>query len=297
MTLVELAAPAKVNLRLAVTGRRSDGYHEIDSLVVFAGLADTLALAPAETPSFAATGEFSPSLPGPGPDSNIVDRAVGAFHAATGLSASYAIALEKNIPVAAGLGGGSADAAAALVHLNRIHGTPLDAEELERVGLSVGADVPVCLRDHWGGHGGGHGSGWRMRGAGEVLDKVDLPEGLGLVLVNGGQAVPTESVFAALEVAPGASQGPAGPLGIDALAELVGLGNDLREAAVSLCPGIGDTLKAVEGLSGAGGFVGAGMSGSGATCFALFETRAGAEAAAPLVGGARWCWAGGLYPG
>ena len=293
MTRTELAAPAKVNLQLAVTARRDNGYHEIDSLVVFAGLADILTLDRAETPSFSVTGQFSAPLSRPGSESNIVDRAVETFHAATGLSASYAITLEKNIPLAAGLGGGSADAAAALVLLNRMHGSPLDGDALDRVALSVGADVPVCLRSH----DGGGGTGWRVRGVGEELDRVDLPEGLGLVLVNGGQAVSTGSVFAALGAASGAPQSPAGPLDTGALRRLVTLGNDLRGAAVSVCPGIGDTLQRVERLIDAGGFIGAGMSGSGATCFALFGTPAEAGTAASLVDGARWCWAGGLHAG
>ena len=286
MTRTGLAAPAKVNLQLAVTGRRDDGHHEIDSLAVFAGLSDGLALERAATSSVTEVGEHArpPS---------------GTFTEAAGIGTPCAAEITKRIPVAAGLGGGSADAAAALVLLNRVHGAPLDAETLGRVGLAVGADVPVCLRSH----DGGGGTGWRMRGVGEVLDSVVLPEGLGLVLVNGGHAVSTESVFAALDAAgvPGgrrhAPEYGAGALGTDALGELVALGNDLRDAAVSVCPGIRDTLKAVEGLSGVEGFVGAGMSGSGATCFALFGTRAEAEAAAPSVGGAQWCWAGGLHTG
>ena len=302
MTRVELEAPAKVNLRLAVTGRRDDGYHLLDSLVVFADLSDTVTLGKAETSSVVETGRFAPSLSKPGSSLNIIELAIDAFDARTGNTASYAAEVVKNIPVAAGLGGGSADAAATLVMLNRINGYPLSAGELDQAGLAIGADVPACLRSH--GAGAGTGSAWRMRGAGERLDRVEIPENLGLLLVNCGRAVSTASVFGAME-AQAANDGlesvpgtPDGSLGMDALKEQIALGNHLLAPAVDVCPEIAGTLEEIGRVSESGGFIGGGMSGSGATCFAVFETRPHAERAAKLFDAGRfWCWAGGLHGG
>ena len=295
MTPASLAAPAKVNLQLGVTGRRDDGYHLIDSLAVFAGLADKVTLATADEPRLSVIGPFAaPLADKPGLEANSVGKAIEAFHDETGKAGPYDITLEKNIPVAAGLGGGSADAAATLVLLNRLHGEPLDSAALDRVGLAVGADVPVCLRCHGEGT-----AGWRMRGTGETLDRVALPEGLGVVLVNDGHAVATASVFGAFGSGkPGeAALGDLpDPCGMDALRERLGLGNDLLPAAIETCPGIAETLEAVGGASGLEGYVASGMTGSGGACFSLFESRAAAEAAkAPIGDGRRWCWAGGLF--
>ena len=302
-----LAAPAKVNLQLAVTGRRGDGQHLLDSLVVFAALADRVTLVPAGETSLQVTGPFKGALAGSDPGGTSVGKAIGAFLRETGLAESYAVTIEKNIPVAAGIGGGSSDAAAALILLNRQHGMPLDEAGLDRVGLMVGADVPVCLRAF--GNGAADGVGWRMRDTGGELDRVTVPEGLGLILVNGGDAVSTAQVFEALDAAadtPARAQDGLGDLpescGFDTLERRMVLGNDLLDAAMRVCPGIAGTLERVRRISGSEGFVASGMSGSGATCFALFTTRAAAEAAAEAAaglarGGVGWCWAGGLYRG
>ena len=253
MTRTRLAAPAKVNLQLSVEGRRKDGYHLIDSLAVFAELADTVSIEFAASPSFSISGPFAAPLKDSVPEEGAVDKAVGVFHGETGLSASYCIELDKQIPVAAGIGGGSADAAATLVLLNRLHGEPLDHEGLDRAGLAVGADVPACIRSH--ADGGGEAPGWQMRGIGEQLDRVPLPSGLGLLLVNGGDAVSTASVFEAFDGTPGMprprgreSERPPEPRGKDALKEWIALGNDLLGPAIGLSPGIADSLEAVGGL-------------------------------------------------
>ena len=296
MTALSLDAPAKVNLQLAVTGRRDDGYHLLDSLVVFAGLSDRVSLRESNETRVVGVGRPLERFAASTRPGNTVELAIRAFGDATGTGKSYLAEIEKRIPVAAGLGGGSADAAAALVLLNRINDNPLDSDGLDRVALGIGADVPVCLRAH-----AGDAAGWRMRGIGEELERVGLPDGLGLVLVNDGDAVSTGTVFEAFD-APDAEPREPGdipdPCGLAGLRDRIALGNDLLGPALAASPNIANTLEAVGRASDLEGFIGGGMSGSGATCFALFETRAEAEAAAATVGeGRRWCWSGGLAGG
>jgi len=183
----EERAPAKVNLFLHVTGKRADGYHLLDSLAVFAGVADRLSFVPAETLSLAVTGPFVASLSAE-PD-NLVLRAARALAEACGVRPSGALTLDKHIPVASGTGGGSADAAAALRLLCRAWNVAPDAAVLERIASGLGADVPVCLRNQ----------PLRMRGVGEILTPApELPE-CGMVLVNPGIPLATAAVFRARE--------------------------------------------------------------------------------------------------
>ena len=283
MTAVE-AAPAKVNLHLHVSGRRADGYHLLDSLVVFAGVADTLEGDAAEGLSLALGGPEAASLAAE-PD-NLVLRAARALAAAGGVPANAALRLDKRLPVASGIGGGSADAAAALRLCARLWRVRLPEARMADLALSLGADVPACLAARPA----------RMGGVGEVLSPApDLPP-FGLLLANPRVAVATPAVFRARS---GGFRPPAALPGgwNDAAAmarDLAALSNDLQEAAVSLCPAIGEVLAALATLPGARLVR---MSGSGATCFALFDDPGAARAAAGLLPAAWWRWGGGLYDG
>jgi 4-diphosphocytidyl-2-C-methyl-D-erythritol kinase len=273
-------APAKVNLFLHVLGRRPDGYHLLDSLAVFPAVGDTLRAAPAEAFSLALEGPFGGALRAV-PD-NLVLRAARGLAELAGVRGGARLTLVKTLPVASGIGGGSADAAAALRLLGRLWGVAPAAEALRALALRLGADVPVCLT----------GRPARMGGVGDVLSPApDLPA-CGLVLVNPGVAVSTPDVFRARSgrfSAPAAL--PSGWLDAVAMArDLAALGNDLEPPAVTLCPVIGTVLAA---LRAAPGCLLARMSGSGATCFGLF---ADAVAAAAAAEGVRrpgwWVWGG-----
>jgi 4-diphosphocytidyl-2-C-methyl-D-erythritol kinase len=276
------SAPAKVNLFLHVTGKRPDGYHLLDSLVVFAGIADRITFAPAETLSLMVTGPFASSLAAE-PD-NLVLRAARALAAEAGVPAAGALCLDKRIPVASGIGGGSADAAAALRLLCRVWRLSPPRPVLDRIAVGLGADVPVCLRNQ----------PMRMRGVGEILTPSPaLPE-CGVVLVNPGTPLATVSVFRAR--AGDFSQEAVLPAGWDIVedlaAGLAGMANDLEAAAIGRAPAVGDVLHAIGGTRGC---LLARMSGSGATCFGLFADAAGAEAAAAeLRRPGWWTWGGSL---
>jgi 4-diphosphocytidyl-2-C-methyl-D-erythritol kinase len=273
------AAPAKINLYLHVTGRRPDGYHLLDSLVVFAAAGDHLAAAPAEDLSLAIDGPFGGTLAAE-PD-NLVLRAARALAGQAGIPARAALRLTKNLPVASGIGGGSADAAAALRLLASLWQVPGASPDLA---LRLGADVPVCLASRPA----------RMQGVGEVLSAAPMLPDFGLVLVNPGVAVATPAVFRARQVGfrPPADL-PAAWFDAAAMAAgLACLANDLEAPAIALAPVIGEVLNALAALPGARL---ARMSGSGATCFALFDDVPAATVAARAV--ARpgwWVWGGGV---
>ncbi len=253
------SAPAKINLTLRVVGRRADGYHELESLVAFAGLADALTLRPGAGIGLDVAGPFAP--PSGAAADNLVLKAAAALRAQAGAVTFGQFHLDKHIPVAAGIGGGSADAAAALRLLARANDIALDDARLTAAALATGADVPVCLRAR----------ACVMAGIGEILSPpLDLPE-LYAVMVNPGVAVATRDVFAAFSGAR-TDAPPLGdiPRGFEALMEyLAGHGNDLTAAAMACAPVIGDVLDALRALPGVRL---ARMSGSGAACFALFDT-------------------------
>ena len=265
-------APAKINLALHVTGRRADGYHLLDSITAFAATGDAVHVEKAAGFSLRADGPFAAGLPLD--ESNLALRA--AREAVTRWPALFApvrIRLEKNLPVASGIGGGSADAAAVLRAMTRLHDAAPPRDELMRLALELGADVPVCLQ----------GRACRMRGIGEQLEPLaDFPS-LPAVLVNPGVAVSTAEVFAKLGLAPGGSGGaplPGDPIPVraaDFTAWLAGARNDLQPPARALHADIGaclDALRACEDVRLAR------MSGSGATCFALFPGDDAARRAA-----------------
>ena len=274
-------APAKVNLALHVLGRRADGYHLLDSLVVFADIGDTLRAAPAEALALDVTGPFAAALAGDA--DNLALRAARRLAAAAGIAPRARLTLDKRLPVASGIGGGSADAAAALRLLARLWHLPLPSTELA---LALGADVPVCLA----------GRPARMAGIGEALAPAPALPPCGLLLVNPGVAVATPAVFRA-------RSGPfSPPLDLpdgwaDAAAlaaDLARLGNDLEAPAVALAPAIGTVLAALRALPGT---LLARMSGSGATCFALFATAAHArQAATQVTRPGWWAWGGAVLP-
>lgn len=270
-------APAKINLTLRVLGRRKDGYHELESLVAFADLADTLTLQPGGTAALEVCGPFA-AASGAVAD-NLVLKALAALRQRVdGLKAGRFL-LEKRIPVAAGIGGGSADAAAALRLLARLNGIALDDPRLMIAALVVGADVPVCLAAR----------PRIMRGVGERLSApLELPP-LPAVLVNPGVPLATREVFAKFVRAPGGMESLADmPNGFDALIEFLARhGNDLNDAAIACVPVIADVLDALRVLPGARL---ARMSGSGPTCFALFGSRDEAAAAAQRLKAARKDW-------
>ncbi|MEE8443780.1 MAG: 4-(cytidine 5'-diphospho)-2-C-methyl-D-erythritol kinase [Alphaproteobacteria bacterium] len=262
-----LSAPAKINLYLHVTGRRPDGYHLLDSLVVFADIADRLVFRLADKLDLDMRGPFAGDC-GPVED-NLVLRAARALRQAAGISACATIELTKNIPPAAGLGGGSADAAAALKGLARLWNIAEGDVDLTALGLEIGADVPVCLA----------GVPSFVGGIGDELAAApDLPAA-GLLLVNPGVSLATPSVFAARR----GGFTPAGQFtdAVGSAAELAALlaerNNDLTEAATRLAPAIGDVTGALRSLPGCRL---ARMTGSGATCFGLFDSRDIAAAAA-----------------
>jgi 4-diphosphocytidyl-2-C-methyl-D-erythritol kinase len=280
-------APAKVNLTLRVVGRRADGYHLLDSLVVFAAIGDRLTVAPSPTLSLAVTGPFGDGL-AEEPD-NLVLRAARRLADAAGIAARGAITLTKNLPIASGIGGGSSDAAAVLRLLARFWGVPLPEAALHRLALGLGADVPVCLARRPA----------RMGGIGEVLAPVPPLPPLGLVLVNPGVACPTAAIFRARAAAgtgfsPADAMPDAGFGTTESLAAaLAASGNDLEAPAVAVAPVIATALAALRDQPGC---LLARMSGSGATCFGLFpDAGAAARAAQALQGRGWWQWGGGLY--
>lgn len=261
-------APAKINLALHVTGQRSDGYHLLDSLVVFVGIGDTLTILPAPDLSLSVDGPMARGVP-TGPE-NLILKAAALY----GPGPGAAIALDKHLPHAAGIGGGSADAAATLRGLSRAWGQPLPP--LDQI-LTLGADVPVCLSP----------APQRMQDIGETLTSVPALPPLFAVLVTPGVAVPTGPVFRGLTrkinppMEPPAWTGFAG-----FISWLTRQRNDLEPPAVAQAPVIGQALNS---LRGAGAAL-ARMSGSGATCFGLFDTAENAAGAARSIRAAHPKW-------
>ncbi len=249
-------APAKVNLALHVLGRRADGYHDLDSIVAFADVGDWLSFAPAGEFAVTAGGPFAAALPDA--SGNIIARAWDAARniaGARGLSLPpVAVHLTKNLPVASGIGGGSANAAAALKGFLRLAGIGTIDDEIVLAGLKIGADVPVCLM----------GVTCRMRGVGERISPVPGFAPRRAILVNPMVAVSTPAVFGKLGLDKGQPHGA----GIDDEGEPAHWRNDLAEPAIALAPVIGEVLNC---LKAAPGVTRAFMSGSGATCVALYE--------------------------
>jgi 4-diphosphocytidyl-2-C-methyl-D-erythritol kinase len=265
-------APAKVNLTLRVLGRRRDGYHDIESLVVFAAVGDALAFTPGKTLGLSVRG---PTARAAGADAdNLVLRAARALAERTESLRVGRFVLSKRLPVAAGLGGGSSDAAAALRLLARHNHLAGDDPRLLEAARAIGADVPVCLDPQ----------PRLMRGIGEILSPPWLLPRLPALLINPRVSVPTKDVFAKLGAAPlgeraaaRIGEGRVGGSRDDLMAFLACHGNDLEAPAIALHPTIARALAISRALAGCRL---ARMSGSGATCFALFDTPHAAAVAA-----------------
>ena len=270
MVLIE-RAPAKINLSLHVRGRRADGWHDLESLVAFAGVADLLQLAPSNALSLSVEG---PNAQFAGPlDDNLVLRAARALQALIPHLRTGRFHLLKRLPAAAGIGGGSSDAAAALRLLARLNEISLNDPRLYAAAGEIGSDVPVCLDPH---------ARMMLGRGGELGARLVLPP-LFAVLLNPGVGLETRRVFAEMGYAPGdvSPFGPHPDIGLETYASLSAklklARNDMEDAASVLAPIIGHALSV---LGAAPGAALARMSGSGATCFALFaDCRAAARAA------------------
>jgi 4-diphosphocytidyl-2-C-methyl-D-erythritol kinase len=282
LTIITRRAPAKLNLTLAVVGRRADGYHVLDSLVAFTEYGDTLTASPSDTLSLTFDGPFGDRLAGDAAE-NLVLRAARLLAAEGGVTPAASLRLTKRLPLASGIGGGSSDAAAALAALAELWRLSPTLEDLARLALTLGADVPVCLAARTA----------RLQGIGERIGAAPAVPPAPIVLVNPGIGLPTPQVFKARDAGFSSGARTAGvlaqsPPDAAALAEaLKSHGNDLTAPAITLLPVIGEILDA---LTAARSCLLARMSGSGATCFALFPDDAAAEAAAAALRSARPTW-------
>ncbi|MCM2291296.1 4-(cytidine 5'-diphospho)-2-C-methyl-D-erythritol kinase [Allorhizobium sp. BGMRC 0089] len=272
---IHQTAAAKINLALHVTGRRADGYHLLDTLVTFFETGDVLSGSLSECDRLTLEGRFSSVLRQEAETDNLVCRArdkLRALRLANGLLAPPVhLTLEKNLPVASGIGGGSADAAATLRVLEQLWGGGLDDEALEALGISLGADVPMCLKS----------LPLRAEGIGEALSPLPTMPVFAMVLVNPLEAVSTPLVFRHLQRrdSPALAAVPQSSHPADWLCYLRNLANDLEAPARLVCPAIAEVLKELQ-TSGAEL---ARMSGSGATCFGLYPSLAEAERAALAI--------------
>ena len=273
-------APIKLNLYLHITARRDSGYHEVDTLIAFTDYGDAVRVEPSDKLEMAVDGPFSSDLPEVQTD-NLVLRALDRMRKEFNITAGAKVTLVKNIPIAAGVGGGSSDAATAMLAAAKMWEMPESAlPTMMKIGAKVGADIPACL--------------FRRpcfaSGFGQVLKAAPEVAEMGVLLVNPGIKVSTPAVFERRRG--GFSPFMADPSanlksGSSLIGFLRGRENDLTDAALSLCPPIQDILWAFEDIKGCRL---ARMSGSGATCFGLFDTMAAAEAALDRFNNPNW-WA------
>ncbi len=281
-------ALAKINLTLRIVGRRPDSYHDLESLVVFCDVGETVAVRRAAADGFVVVGAFASALDDQEP--NIAERARDLMRKSAGLAigkSAVHIKIDKRIPVAAGLGGGSADAAATLRALNRLWSLDWPLERLSALAQSLGADVPACVESR----------GTWMTGTGEQLRPVAITGPVPMVLVNPGIELATATVFRALEP-PFAEPIPTPPTHFEDRAALVAWlqtgCNDLQQPAGHRAPVIDTVLK---DLADQPGCALARMSGSGATCFGLFGGQADCDAAAAALADRHpewWVWRGSM---
>jgi len=268
-------APAKVNLFLHVTGRRDDGYHLLESLFSFTKKGDLLRFLPSETLNLSISGPFAQVLSAEKAADNLVMKAAAALAAHTGVQKGAAIELEKNLPVASGLGGGSADAAATLIGLNALWKTGLSLDELCPIALSLGADIPACL----------FSVSQIVRGIGDVRKPIELPWSAGIVIVNPLKKVSTPEVFDGFRTfreRRGLSPFDVAITDLEKVVSDLSLldvltGNSLQDSAVQLCPEIMEAERFLR-LNSQNELIR--MSGSGASVFALYHDKAAAESVA-----------------
>lgn len=272
MTVIVEPAPAKLNLALHVRARRPDGYHELETIFAFVRDGDEVTVEPAPADRFEIIGPMAAVLKGEG--RNLVTDARDAFREKVAPTPPLSVRLDKRLPVASGLGGGSADAAAMLRALARLSGIAIDDPRLFACADALGSDVPACLL----------GRTSIGTGRGEALSAIDPVGAMPVLLVNPGVAVPTGPVFAGWDQVDrgGLAEGTA-------LAVALAGRNDLEPPAIAIAPVIGVVLAMLRAQDG---MRLARMSGSGATCFALFDTQEAREAAARAVRAAQpgwWC--------
>jgi len=267
---VKVFAPAKINLFLHVGNKRDDGYHALESLVVFADVGDELLIEPAKAFSLALDGPFGGKLVEE--QDNLIAKAARALGAKAGRSPDVKITLTKNLPVASGIGGGSADAAATLRGLAQFWGLKIPHAEMNAIAETLGSDVPACLLSE---------TLW-MTGRGEGIEPVTGIPPAPMVLVNPGVAVSTAQIFTNLKNRVGLGQAakPKADLSVLALADYFKSNrNDLENPAREIAPAIDEVLRAISHR----GALRTRMSGSGATCFGLFVDDRSAEAAAAKI--------------
>ena len=276
--MITIVAPAKINLFLRICGKTDAGYHLLDSAIAFTRFGDHLTIEPANDDQLAIIGEFAGGLESA--DDNLVMTALRGFRAAGGVIGGLSITLEKNIPVGAGLGGGSADAAALLRAVNALSSMPLGKDALYHLAASLGADVPVCLA----------GGCQRIAGIGETMTPIDLNFAGAILLVNPRITLSTKEVFTRFT---NPISGFAGSVSNLDAADMVRLGNDLTATAIKLVPAINNCLNRLARSKGA---ITTAMSGSGASCFALFDHIDNAEIAATEFKNAKyWARASMIY--
>lgn len=260
--MIRETAPAKVNLFLHVVGRRDDGYHLLESLVAFADFGDEVEVSPSERLSLDVTGPFATALAGE--SDNLVLRAARTLAQAAGRRPDVAIRLAKNLPVGAGLGGGSADAAATLRALMKLWSLDAASAEIDALALSLGADVPVCLK----------GRAALVRGIGEMIEPLDIKSRLPAVLVYPGHPLLTREVFAARRGAFSQPLSAQRSTDLFSVIMLKGLRNDLENAAADCLPDINQVIDSIEKN---GGCQLSRMSGSGSARFGIFDTLRAAQ--------------------
>lgn len=265
MATLRALAPAKVNLYLHVTGRREDGYHQLDSLTAFTDFGDEIALSPANAFQLSLSGPFAAQTP---LEQNLVEKTAYALAARLDIPPDFHVSLTKNIPAGAGLGGGSADAAAIARLMMHMSGKTGDIDDIL---LALGADVPACYRS----------DPLRFFGIGEGIELVRPFPTTPILLVNSGTLCPTADVFRALRDVSDSDKLPLPPLdNQDALFRfLKNTRNDLSLAAQSMIPNLAEVLQAIEQTGSAI----ARMSGSGATCFGLYEDEEVCRRAAEMM--------------
>ena len=272
---LRVLAPAKINLFLHVGDKRGDGYHALQSLVVFTRMGDEIALSPDRELKLIIHGPFAEDLPVT--DDNLVLRAARALAKHAGVTRGAYLSLKKKLPVSSGIGGGSADAAAALRGLATLWNLKVQPDELRIIAEDLGSDVPVCVacKPQW------------MEGRGEKLAPLDGIPMFPMVLVNPRVAVPTAKVFGALTQRRGVElpRPPAMQNAGDVVAYLKDTSNDLEAPARAIAPVIGEVLDALKSQPGA---LLSRMSGSGATCFAIFSDFDAAASAAAALRGRPW---------
>ena len=269
--MIRVAAPAKINLFLHIGERRPDGFHDLQSLIGFTEAGDQLDISPSAELSLAVVGPFARALPAS--DDNLVLKAARALRQKSRRTGGAAMVLTKNLPVASGIGGGSADAAAALRGLDMLWGLNSPHEQLLKLAAELGSDVPVCLLSK---------TCW-VEGRGEILSQLRPLPRMPAVLVNPGVAVSTPAVFGQLNVRSGTGRSrPAKALESlwDVISYLGDAENDLEAPACELAPVIQEVLNAFDHEPGCAL---AAMSGSGGTCFALFHDPDFARGAASRI--------------